>query len=86
MNKGLKILNQFYWIAQLGFSLVTPPLLCIWGAIWLQRRFALGAWVVLVGILLGLGATVCSFYSFAKHVQKQADRNKRDRDSFNYHK
>lgn len=86
MKKSLKILNQFYWIAQLGFSLVTPPLLCTWGAVWLQRRFDLGAWIVLLGIFFGLGAAVCSFYSFARHVQKQAGKGKDDHISFNFHK
>lgn len=73
MNKKLRVLSQFYWITQFGFSLVTPPLMCITLAIWLQKRFELGAWIILLGLFLGLGAAGCTFYSFA---QRFAGRKK----------
>ena len=66
MNQKLRVLSHFYWITQFGFSLVTPPLMCIALAIWLQKRFELGAWIILVALLLGMGAAGCTFYSFAK--------------------
>ena len=48
--KGLyDVARHLVWLTQFGLSIVIPPVLCIMGAVWLQRQFALGGWVVAVG-------------------------------------
>ena len=59
-------LQNLTWLTQLGLSLAVPPLLCLFGAGWLARRFSLGPWVWVLGILLGLGAAGCTFAEFAR--------------------
>ena len=61
----LKIAVQF---TQLGLSLVIPLLLCLLAAGWLQRRFQLGNWILLVGLGLGLGAMGVTFYRFVRGI------------------
>ena len=61
----LKIAVQF---TQLGLSLVIPLLLCLLAAGWLQRRFQLGNWILLVGLGFGLGAMGVTFYRFVRSI------------------
>ena len=45
--KGLyDVARHLVWLTQFGLSIVIPPVLCIMGAVWLRRQFALGGWVV----------------------------------------
>ena len=47
--KGLyDVARHLVWLTQFGLSIVIPPVLCIMGAVWLQRQFALA---VFVGVL-----------------------------------
>ncbi|MDO5601539.1 MAG: AtpZ/AtpI family protein [Oscillospiraceae bacterium] len=80
MNKKnwMSVATALSWLTQLGLSIAAPPVLCVLLALWLQKSLALGAWVVLVGLFLGLGAGACSFYQFYKLMQRQANKKKKD--------
>lgn len=81
---GMTILQGLSFLGQLGFSLATPLVLCIWGVIWLRERFGLGGWVVVVGLVLGLGGAASSFSGFIRYVQRKAERkNEQNPGSFN---
>ncbi|MDD6237102.1 MAG: AtpZ/AtpI family protein [Clostridiales bacterium] len=69
----LKIAVQF---TQLGLSLVIPLLLCLLAAGWLQRRFQLGNWILLVGLGLGLGTMGVTFYRFVRGILKDTKPKK----------
>ena len=57
--KGLyDVARHLVWLTQFGLSIVIPPVLCIMGAVWLQRQFALGGSVVAVGVFVGVLAAV----------------------------
>ena len=57
--KGLyDVARHLVWLTQFGLSIVIPPVLCIMGAVWLQRQFALGGWVMAVGVFVGVLAAV----------------------------
>lgn len=64
------------FLTQLGLSIITPILLCILGAVWLQNRFHLGGWVLIVGILLGVGGGCSAFYQFYQFIQREERREK----------
>ena len=36
------VLRYLIYFTQVGVSVVTPPILCCFAALWLKRRFALG--------------------------------------------
>jgi len=62
------LLRALATFTQLGFDLAVPPVLCIWLASWLQQRFALGKWVILVGIIVGLMGTAGGMMEFYQRV------------------
>jgi len=59
-----------FLLTQLGFSVLVPPVLCLWAANWLQRRFSLGAWVWAPALILGLGAAFSSARSLIQPLLK----------------
>ena len=63
-------------ITQFGLSVIIPIVLCTVGAVWLKDRFSLGEWVVIAGILVGVGSGFCSMYNFYKIVME--NKNKKD--------
>lgn len=66
------IARHLVWLTQFGMSVAVPPVLSLWGAVWLQRRFALGGWVVAAGFLVGLLAAVGGLRSSLKAIDRQA--------------
>ena len=80
-------MSAIVWLTQFGISVVGPVVLCVWGAVWLRNRFDLGAWIVIAGVLLGLGGAATSLWSSLKAIDRQAKSD--DKDSgvgFNDHK
>ena len=79
-------LQLLLWVTQLGLTLTLPPVVLTAGAVWLRERFALGGWVVLLGVLAGLGAAASGardFFRFAR--QDGARREGGDPVAFNSH-
>lgn len=74
--------SPWQWAAvagQLGFALITPVILCTAAAYWLAGYFALGSWVVIPGIFVGLGGSAVSFLKVVRilliDAQKQEDKD-----------
>ena len=53
-----KDLKAIVWLTQLGLSVAMPLLIFVFGSVWLRNRFALGAWVVIVGVVFGIYGAV----------------------------
>ncbi len=69
--------NPWQWVAvagQLGFAIITPVILCTVAAYWLSERFALGSWMVIPGIFLGLGGAAMSFLKVVRVLQMDAQK------------
>ena len=73
MKLPMKALREIVLFTQLGFSLVTPPLVLLW----LCRVFSLGGvWrivAIVVGILAGVSAAYSSFRQFLARQKKSND-------------
>jgi len=82
-----KTFRSLAWLTQLGLSIAAPPLLCVWVCLRLQSRFSLGSWVVILGILLGLGGSISSAMTFYRMMmRRQNGRSAPKRpDAFNDH-
>ena len=86
MSPMFKLLRSLTWLTQLGLSIIAPPVLCVGGCWWLQNRFSLGGWIMVLGIVLGLGASVSGAMQFYSTVRRQAGKGEKDRpDAFNTH-
>ena len=60
-----KLCRGIALVGQLGFSLITPPVVLLWLAHWLQTKYQLGVWVTIGALILGLltsASTALQFY------------------------
>jgi hypothetical protein len=83
----MKNLGLLTWLTQLGLSVAVPPVGFILLALWLQRTLAWGAWVLWVGVALGV---ICGIYGFVNSLQTMfrmagSDREKSPPVAFNDH-
>ena len=77
------------WLTQFGLSIVVPLVVSILIAVWLQRTFALGGWVVAVGVLVGIFGAVSGLVTSLRAIDRQAgekeDKHKKPPVYFNEH-
>ena len=71
----MKTGNLLVFITQLGLSVAIPPVAFILLAVWLRDRFQWGAWIVVVGVVLGI---VCAVDGL-RHTLKTMERMARDK-------
>ena len=83
-----KNLSLLIWLTQLGLSVVMPPVVAIVLAVWLQRNYELGNWVLWAGIALGVICAVDGLRVSLLAMQR-LQKNKEDKEpppvSFNDH-
>ena len=75
-----RAMKYLSFLTQVGLSILTPILLCVLAAVWLQNRFGLGNWVVVVGILLGVGGGFCSLFQFFQFVQREGKKEREEQE------
>lgn len=85
--KGLSAaLKQIYLIGQLGITLISPLLLCIFICWLLTAKLDIGGWVFLPGILFGLGGSFMTGYKFYLNENKKNEKDKdKNKVQFNKH-
>ena len=71
------VFSALAMVTQFGISTITPMLLCIFAALWLKDRFALGDWVVLIGVFMGIGS---GFLSMMKMIRQMSELSKKEDD------
>lgn len=83
----MKDLSLLVWLTQLGLSVALPPAAFIFLAVWLNRSFGWGQWVIWVGIAVGFICAIQGFRDSLKLLERlSADKNKDDPSvSFNEH-
>ena len=84
----MKILNLLMWVGQFGLSIIFPMLLFLYVGAWLQNRFSLGMWVLIVFGILGLLTSVSTVKSCLHSLCKAAEEvsgNKKPPVGFNDH-
>lgn len=85
----MKLLNLLMWVVQFGFSILFPTVFFLILAAWLQEKYNLGVWIVIVLGIVGLLTSVSTTRSCLKALRKAADETSGHKDSpvaFNDHK
>ena len=85
----MKILNLLMWVGQFGFSIIFPTLFFLLAAVWLQNKFGLGMWIILVFGILGVLTTISTTKSCLRSLFKAAEEASENQEppvSFNDHK
>ncbi len=72
--KKNSIVTALTMITQFGISVITPPILCILAARWLQSRFNFGDWIMIAGILLGAASGVASMFKTIKYMSRLSEK------------
>ena len=84
----MKILFLLTWVGQFGLSCIFPTLLFLILGVWLQQKFQLGVWIVILLGILGIITSVQTTRSCLRSLQKAAEEasDKKERlISFNKH-
>ena len=84
----MKILFLLTWVGQFGLSCIFPTLLFLILGVWLQQKFHLGVWIVILLGILGIITSVQTTRSCLRSLQKAAEEasDKKERPiSFNKH-
>jgi len=69
----MKILNLLMWVTQFGLSIVFPTLFFLWLAVWLQGKFGLGMWILVVFGILGILTSISTAKSCLRSMRKAAE-------------
>ena len=80
-------MKNLIWITQLGLSVAIPPLGFALLAVWLRNRFALGTWVVILGIVIGVICAIDGFRTSLKAMTRMSGEKQQEKPpvSFNDH-
>ena len=83
----MKNVSLLVWVTQLGFSVAFPLAGFILLGVWLHNRFGWGAWVILVGALIGMICAITGFRNSLKTMNRMASEKNQKKPpvSFNEH-
>ena len=70
----MKYLSLLIWVGQFGFSCIFPICVFLMLGIYLQDRFGLGVWVVIVLGIIGFFTSISTARSCLKSMRKEIDR------------
>ena len=73
MNSRMKWMSLLLWVTQFGFSVLFPLCAFLLIAAWLQKRYSLGLWVILVFGVLGVLTSISTAKSCIRSLRKEAE-------------
>lgn len=85
----MKLLSLLMWVTQFGLSILFPLCFFLLLAVWLQQKYALGMWIILLFGILGILVTISTVRANLKAMRKAADEaagRKEPPIAFNDHK
>lgn len=65
------ITRHLVWLTQFGLSVCVPLIAFVVASVWLQKEFALGSWVIAVGVILGILGAVSSLRYSLRMIERQ---------------
>ena len=69
----MKLLSLLMWVTQFGLSILFPTCFFLWLAVWLQARFGLGMWIVVVLGILGFLTSISTTRSCLRSLRRDAE-------------
>ncbi len=85
MKHVKKLIRAAALLGQLGFALITPPVLLALGAWKLQERFGFGAWVMLTAIVVGLLTGGSTAYRLIRDAMRDSEKEENREHTVNYY-
>lgn len=84
----MKILLLLTWVGQFGLSCIFPTLFFLILGVWLQQKYHLGVWIVILLGILGIITSVQTTRSCLRSLRKaaeEASNKKKPPLRFNHH-
>ena len=75
----MKYLSLLTWVTQLGFSILFPTRAMLLLANWLQRRFGLGLWIMILLGVIGVFTSISTTKSCIRSLIKAANEITEDK-------
>ena len=69
----MKLLNLLMWVTQFGLSIIFPALFFLWLGVWLQNKFELGMWVLIICGIVGILTSVSTVRSCLRSMLKASE-------------
>ena len=93
MKQWSEIVKNLTLLTQLGLSIISPVLLCLFVCLLLMKHLGVGGWVFVPGFFFGLGGAAVSAVRFAglmtdldrKQEKKSGRRRPKRGETFNEH-
>lgn len=73
MKINMKTLSLLLWVTQFGFSVLFPVCFFLLLGTWLQNRYQLGMWIIVVCGVLGLLTTISTARSCIRSLRRAAE-------------
>ena len=70
----MKFISLLTWVGQFGFSCLFPTCAFLMLGVWLQDKFDLGIWVVILLGILGFLTSISTAHSCLQSMRKEMDR------------
>ncbi|MBO5999823.1 MAG: AtpZ/AtpI family protein [Lachnospiraceae bacterium] len=80
-----KVMRQLTLVGQLGLSLATPLLLCLFVCYLLTSKLSAPVWIYIPGFILGIGSSMMTAWKFYTAVVGREKKKKDTTISFNDH-
>lgn len=84
----MKFLALLTWVGQFGLSIIFPTLFFLMLAVWLQTKYQLGIWIVILLGILGVLTSISTTRSCLRSLRKAAEEASGEKSvpiSFNNH-
>jgi hypothetical protein len=84
----MKILSLLMWVGQFGFSILFPTVFFLLVGVWLQSKFSLGIWILILFGIFGILTSVSTAKACLRYLCKAAEEasgDKRPGIGFNDH-
>lgn len=77
------IYHNLLYLTQIGMSMAVPPVLSLMLANWLKERFELGNWIMILGIVFGIGGMVTNLLEYVRIFSARAKKETPEPISYN---
>lgn len=85
----MKFIALLTWVGQFGFSCLFPTCIFLMLGVWLQDKFDLGIWIVIVlgilGFLTSISTARSCLQSMRKEIERLNDKKEEPPVAFNNH-
>lgn len=71
-KEGFSVLRYLIYFSQVGFTVITPPVLCCFRSDMAPQPVRLGQRCGIIGILLGIAVAACSLRDFLRFTERKA--------------